>query len=109
MDKVSEAIFNAKAKQIDIEPQQELIKIDEEYAQRGLPGSGMYLRARGLAEIKAQARKDEVENKENKHWWQKVYHAARGLNEIVGKATSAYDLLLCPTTKQVQVNPKYIK
>src|SRR3989338_6976497 len=60
MDDKTQALYNARAKQIDIDLQQELIKIDEEYSRRGIPNSGMHLRAKGLDEIKANARKAEV-------------------------------------------------
>ena len=55
------ALIEAKQRQIDIELQQELEKVDGEYSANNLLSSGAYLRARGLAEIKANERKKEIE------------------------------------------------
>lgn len=60
MNEKTKAILDAREKQIDVELEEERIKIDEEYTKRGIPGSGPHLRARGLAGIKAQAKKDEI-------------------------------------------------
>ncbi len=44
-----------------------------------------------------------------KKWWRKIYNAAHDINEKVGRSTHIYDLLLIPTTKEVQINPQFIK
>lgn len=186
IDDTIRALIEARQRQIDIELQQELEKIDEEYSAKNLFPSGRYYHARSRAERRADQKKIEVEaelllqhrhkntttpvlqlnnppyNKQQaqinfgttpipiprntnmetlcrvvfsskldsiwewdeiitheewgereedlkKKWWEKTYHATLGINEKVGKATGVYDLLLRPSTKQVQINPKYLK
>ena len=186
MDEKIQVLLDAKAKHVDIELEQELIRIDDEYTARGLDGSGKHLRTRNLAIIKTNARKDKIKaeveqqlvklsivntpkslgnppyneqkaeisfagtytpiprdtNMETlckvifseklgfiwlwedvmthkkwgekkdvffpKNWWRKIYNAALGVNEKVGKATSVYDLLILSSIKNVQINPKYL-
>lgn len=56
-----QSLIEAKKRQIDIELQQELNKIDDEYSANNMQSSGPHLSARGLAEIKANERKKGIE------------------------------------------------
>lgn len=99
MDSKIQTLLDAKLKQIDIELEQELIKIGEEYSRRGIPGSGLHLRAQGLAKIKANAKKDEI-------------RAQFELQESRTKTTLSPYLAIPPYNKekaQINLGGKYIQ
>jgi len=60
MDTNREAILKAREKQIDIELQEELIEIEDEYTAKNMLSSGPYARATARAAMKAQLKKDRV-------------------------------------------------
>jgi len=60
MDKRMKAIFDVRVKPVEVELEQELIRISDKYARRGLVGSGLHLREQGLVKIKAKAKKEEI-------------------------------------------------
>ena len=87
MDSKIKTILDAKLKQIDIELEQELIRIGEEYSRRGIPGSGLHLRAQGLAKIKASAKKEEIKAELE----QKLEQSETDIKQSLHLANTSYD------------------
>jgi hypothetical protein len=60
MDERTKAIYEAKCKQIDIALAEEIEEIENNYSKDGLQSSGRLIAAKGRAEGKAKAQKDEL-------------------------------------------------